>query len=385
MAYRRNEGAVIYILTSAQVRGDDYRRALGAEHLRRVEIMQTRKFFRDLGPFKLWRPESFMQLADKATRRHIPAHAVIARRGASCDTVAFVVQGELKLEGAVAVGTQRKSVDLLRLGPGSMLGDVEVAEGLTHFLATATTTRRSMLLEVPRSFFEAMLELNDGAKQRENFERIVNARRDVQAKAALDALVRSGAAKKGGAPPPAYGRICDEFESALETSVATALEASWARSPPKAAAAVKDALARRPARRDSGASRVGVVKGLERASRTSTEQGSEIDEGAYRDALAVTMSALRTDSIRDARRTAPRRRRGAAPTTPADLIGKPSIVDTPDVHAAHRALTELSAITDRQRRALPSDTLLRMTREILTPDMNALMKSKRRRRPGDFT
>ena len=390
MAYRRNEGAVIYILTSAQVRGDDYRRALGAEHLRRVEIMQTRKFFRDLGPFKHWRPESFMQLADKATRRHIPAHAVVARRGASCDTVAFVVQGELKLEGAVAVGTQRKSVDLLRLGPGSMLGDVEIAEGLTNFLATATTTRRSMLLEVPRSFFEAMLELNDGAKQRENFERIVNARRDVQAKAALDALVRSGAAKKGGAPPPAYGRICDEFESALELRVASALEASWSRSPPKAAAAVKDALARRPARRDSGASRVGVVKGLERAARTSTEQGSETreigdDEGAYRDALAVTMSALRTDSIRDARRTAPRRRRGAAPTTPADLIGKPSIVDTPDVHAAHRALTELSAITDRQRRALPSDTLLRMTREILTPDMNALMKSKRRRRPGDFT
>ena len=101
---------MIYILTSAQVRGDDYRRALGAEHLRRVEIMQTRKFFRDLGPFKHWRPESFMQLADKATRRHIPAHAVVARRGASCDTVAFVVQGELKLEGAVAVGTQRKSV-----------------------------------------------------------------------------------------------------------------------------------------------------------------------------------------------------------------------------------------------------------------------------------
>ena len=133
MAYRRNEGAVIYILTSAQVRGDDYRRALGAEHLRRVEIMQTRKFFRDLGPFKHWRPESFMQLADKATRRHIPAHAAVARRGASCDTVAFVVQGELKLEGAVAVGTQRKSVDLLRLGPGSMLGDVEIAEGLTQF------------------------------------------------------------------------------------------------------------------------------------------------------------------------------------------------------------------------------------------------------------
>ena len=304
--------------------------------------------------------------------------------------MAFVVQGELKLEGAVAVGSRRERVDLLRLGPGSMLGDVEVAEGLTHFLATATTTRRSMLLEVPRSFFEAMLELNDGAKQRENFERIVNARRDVQAKAALEALVRSGAAKKGGAPPPAYGRICDEFESALERRVASALEASWSRSPPKAAAAVEDALARRPARRDSGASRVGVVKGLERAARTSTEQGSETreigdDEGAYRDALAVTMSALRTDSIRDARRTAPRRRRGAAPTTPADLIGKPSIVDTPDVHAAHRALTELSAITDRQRRALPSDTLLRMTREILTPDMNALMKSKRRRRPGDFT
>ena len=177
--------------------------------------MQTRKFFRDLGPFKHWRPESFMQLADKATRRHIPAHAVVARRGASCDTVAFVVQGELKLEGAVAVGSRRKSVDLLRLGPGSMLGDVEVAEGLTHFLATATTTRRSMLLEVPRSFFEAMLELNDGAKQRENFERIVNARRDVQAKAALDALVRSGAATKGGAPPPAYGRICDEFSCFL--------------------------------------------------------------------------------------------------------------------------------------------------------------------------
>ena len=263
MAYRRNEGAVIYILTSAQVRGDDYRRALGAEHLRRVEIMQTRKFFRDLGPFKHWRPESFMQLADKATRRHIPAHAVVARRGASCDTVAFVVQGEIKLEGAVAVGTQRKSVDLLRLGPGSMLGDVEIAEGLTNFLATATTTRRSMLLEVPRSFFEAMLELNDGAKQRENFERIVNARRDVQAKAALDALVRSGAAKKGGAPPPAYGRICDEFETALERRVANALEASWARSPPKAAAAVQDALARRPARRDSGASRVGVVNCVE--------------------------------------------------------------------------------------------------------------------------
>ena len=59
----------------------------------------------------------------------------------------------------------------------------------------------------------------------------------------------------------------DEFEAALETSVATALEASWSRSPPKAAAAVKDALARRPARRDSGASRVGVVKGLERAAR----------------------------------------------------------------------------------------------------------------------
>ena len=263
MAYRRNEGAMIYILTSAQVRGDDYRRALAAEHLRRVEIMQTRKFFRDLGPFKHWRPESYMQLADKATRRHIPAHAVVARRGASCDTVAFVVQGELKLEGAVAVGTQRKSVDLLRLGPGSMLGDVEIAEGLTHFLATATTTRRSMLLEVPRSFFEAMLELNDGAKQRENFERIVNARRDVQAKAALDALVRSGAAKKGGAAPPAYGRICDEFESALELRVASALEASWSRSPPKAAAAVKDALARRPARRDSGASRVGVVNCVE--------------------------------------------------------------------------------------------------------------------------
>ena len=176
----------------------------------------------------------------------------------------------------------------------------------------------------------------------------------------------------------------------MELRVASALEASWSRSPPKAAAAVKYALARRPARRDSGASRVGVVKGLERAARTSTEQGSETreigdDEGAYRDALAVTMSALRTDSIRDARRTAPRRRRGAAPTTPADLIGKPSIVDTPDVHAAHRALTELSAITDRERRALPSDTLLWMTREILTPDMNALMKSKRRRRPGDFT
>ncbi len=132
-----------------------------------------------------------------------------------------------------------------------------------------------------------------------------------------------------------------------------------------------------------------VVKGLERAARTSTEQGAETteigdDEGAYRDALAVTMSALRTDSIRDARRTATLRRQVTAPT-PADIIGKPSIVDTPDVHAAHRALTELSAITDRQRRALPSDTLLRMTREILTPDMNALMKSKRRRRPGDFT
>ena len=329
-----------------------------------------------------------MQLADKATRRHIPAHAVIARRGASCDTVAFVVQGELKLEGAVAVGIRRERVDLLRLGPGSMLGDVEIAEGLSNFLATATTTRRSMLLEVPRSFFEAMLELNDGAKQRENFERIVNARRDVQAKAALDALVRSGAARKGGAPPPSYGRICDEFESALERRVASALEASWDRSPPEATAAVQDALARRPARRDSGASRLGVVKGLERAARTSTEQGSEAreigDDGAYRDALAVTMSALRTDSIRDARRTATLRRRVTAPT-PADLIGKPSIVDTPDVHAAHRALTELSAITDRQRRALPSDTLLRMTREILTPDMNALMKSKRRRRPGDFT
>ena len=57
-----------------------------------------------------------------------------SRRGASCDTVAFV-EGRDKLEGAVAVGTQRKSVDLLRLGPGSMLGDVEIAEGLTHFLA----------------------------------------------------------------------------------------------------------------------------------------------------------------------------------------------------------------------------------------------------------
>ena len=130
-------------------------------------------------------------------------------------------------------------------------------------------------------------------------------------------------------------------------------------------------------------------QGVERASRTSTEQGAETteigdDEGTYRDALAVTMSALRTDSIRDARRTATLRRRVTAPT-PADIIGKPSIVDTPDVHAAHRALTELSAITARERRALPSDTLLRMTREILTPDMNALMKSKRRRRPGDFT
>ena len=64
---------------------------------------------------------------------------------------------------------------------------------------------------------------------------------------------------------------------------------------------------------------ISVVKGLERAARTSTEQGAETteigdDEGAYRDALAVTMSALRTDSIRDARRTAPRRRRGADDT-----------------------------------------------------------------------
>jgi CRP-like cAMP-binding protein len=269
------------------------------------------------------------------------------------------------------------------LGPGSMLGDVEVAEGLTHFLATATTTRRSVLLEVPRSFFETLLELNEDKTSA--FLHLVNSRRDVEAKAALDSLVRSGAAKKGGAAPPAHARICEDFEAALERRVANALEASWARSPAETTAAVQDALARRPARRDSGASRVGVVKGLERAAKTVRAPAIEVNDEGYRDALAVTMSALRTDSIRDARRTAPRRRRGAAPTTPADLIGKPSIVDTPDVHAAHRALTELSAITDRQRRALPSDTLLRMTREILTPDMNALMKSKRRRRPGDFT
>ena len=145
-----------------------------------------------------------------------------------------------------------------------------------------------------------------------------------------------------------------------------------------------DALARRPARRDSGAS-VWACEGA--GARVENVNGTRVRDRrrGLQYASAVTMSALRTDSIRDARRTAPRRRRGAAPTTPADLIGKPSIVDTPDVHAAHRALTELSAITDRQRRALPSDTLLRMTREILTPDMNALMKSKRRRRPGDFT
>ncbi len=99
------------------MRGDDYRRALGAEHLRRVEIMQTRKFFRDLGPFKHWRPESFMQLAERSTKRHVCAGAAVARRGLQCDTIAFVVQGELKLEGAVAVGTQRKSVDLLRRLP----------------------------------------------------------------------------------------------------------------------------------------------------------------------------------------------------------------------------------------------------------------------------
>ena len=98
MAYRRNEGAVIYILTSAQVRGDDYRRALAAEHLRRVEIMQTRKFFRDLGPFKHWRPESFMQLAERSTKRHVCAGAAVARRGLQCDTIAFVVRGRVEIK-----------------------------------------------------------------------------------------------------------------------------------------------------------------------------------------------------------------------------------------------------------------------------------------------
>jgi uncharacterized lipoprotein YbaY len=69
---------------------------------------------------------------------------------------------------------------------------------------------------------------------------------------------------------------------------------------------------------------------------------------------------------------------------PADLIGTPSISDTADVHAAHASLKQLSAITDRQRGALPSDALLKMTRDILSPDIAALKKQKDalRRRPG---
>jgi len=427
-----NTAACVEPCVVLEVRGEDYRRAFGGEHLRRVEIMQTRKFFRELGPFKRWRPESFMQLAEIATKRNIPAHAVVAWRGAACDAIAFVLQGELRLEGAVMVGDRRETVDLLRLGPGSMLGDVEISEGLPRHLATVTATRRSVVLQIERAFFETLLDRNDGAIQRRDFERIVNARREVQAKAALDALVRSGAATQGGAAPPAYGRICDAFETALEGRVATALKTSYARSPPEAAAALQNALARRPARRDGGASRAVVVKELEHSAKiwgtapikhgaVASNPGSETaarlistagcwkrsqmsrraigltgpnstashgrraigaDDGPYSAALDSVTKALREDSIRDARRTASRRR--SVTRMPADLIGTPSISDTADVHAAHASLKQLSAITDRQRGALPSDALLKMTRDILSPDIAALKKQKDalRRRPG---
>ena len=427
-----NTAACVEVCVVLEVRGEDYRRAFGAEHLRRVEVMQTRKFFRELGPFKRWRPESFMQLAEIATKRNIPAHAVVAWRGAACDAIAFVLQGELRLEGAVMVGDRRETVDLLRLGPGSMLGDVEISEGLPQHLATATATRRTQVLEVPRPFFEVLLERNDGAKARLHFDRIVNARGEIQAKAALDALVRSGAATQGGAAPPAYGRICDAFETALEGRVATALKTSYARSPPEAAVALQNALARRPARRDGGASRAVVVKELERSAKiwgtapvkhgaVASNPGSETaarlistagcwkrsqmsrraigltgpnstashgkrgigaDDGPYSAALDSVTKALRGDSIRDARRTASRRR--SVTRMPADLIGTPSISDTADVHAAHASLKQLSAITDRQRGALPSDALLKMTRDILSSDIAALKKQRDvlRRRPG---
>ena len=427
-----NTAACVEVCVVLEVRGEDYRRAFGAEHLRRVEVMQTRKFFRELGPFKRWRPESFMQLAEIATKRNIPAHAVVAWRGAACDAIAFVLQGELRLEGAVMVGDRRETVDLLRLGPGSMLGDVEISEGLPQHLATATATRRTQVLEVPRPFFEVLLERNDGAKARLHFDRIVNARGEIQAKAALDALVRSGAATQGGAAPPAYGRICDAFETALEGRVATALKTSYARSPPEAAVALQNALARRPARRDGGASRAVVVKELERSAKiwgtapvkhgaVASNPGSETaarlistagcwkrsqmsrraigltgpnstashgkrgigaDDGPYSAALDSVTKALRGDSIRDARRTASRRR--SVTRMPADLIGTPSISDTADVHAAHASLKQLSAITDRQRGALPSDALLKMTRDILSSDIAALKKQRDvlSRRPG---
>ena len=71
---------------------------------------------------------------------------------------------------------------------------------------------------------------------------------------------------------------------------------------------------------------------------------------------------------------------GKQEPTLAQKLGKPSLVDEPDVRVAHASLAELSRVPDRLRAVLPTGDLLRYATEILAPSVRELKKAELKRR-----
>lgn len=96
-----------------------------------------------------------IEIGRRGKRRQIAAGSTVFGQGEIADSVYFVISGKVRLTMKDRNGRVWSFFDLANSGPGSLVGfSATVAD---RWASTATTTVDSVLLQIPRADWEAML------------------------------------------------------------------------------------------------------------------------------------------------------------------------------------------------------------------------------------
>lgn len=132
-----------------------------------AEVLRSLPYFADL-------PEDILtDVCEGSEQVEIPAHGVIIEEGSHSEEMYVVVEGQL----LVTKSTPDREVELARLGPGEVVGEIALLDQAPR-TATVRTAEASLLIKVPVAAFEALLR--DPTVVRRMFRTVTSRLRDIE-------------------------------------------------------------------------------------------------------------------------------------------------------------------------------------------------------------
>lgn len=172
---KRNTSAVVSSnSTLLVVPGSHYKRTLAKLHTHKLALGHCMDFLRTTDICAGWRDALLSQLAYVLTKKDYRRNTRLASAGDQIQTIRIIFEGEVGMvSGPYNIPSNRKRFyrpgslenrEYTRLGPGSLLGDLEVAEGLEKhiisYVTSTTTTVYEMTVKDYNRFLGERIQLN---------------------------------------------------------------------------------------------------------------------------------------------------------------------------------------------------------------------------------